>query len=190
MSDKRHKREKIRDEIRERSPDHKTDYDRIKAGEQEPQGAQKGWKNLQPEKYNFSVMDKEKHREICRKGAAAVNKLHGERKTAKQALENILTLKVNDEIIAGADLPPEIAERLKRSNPDATIYDLIQIVAAGRAVGGNIKAAEYIRDTYGDKPHDTVEINANITTDQDRELMRRIAERLDDPDIEIVKNIE
>lgn len=178
MSDKRHKREKIRDEIRERSPDHKTAYDRIKAGEQEPTGSQKGWKNLQPEKYNFAVMDQDKHREISRKGAAAVNKLHGERKTAKQALENILTLKVTDEIIEGADLAPEIAERLKRSNPDATIYDLIQIVAAGRAVGGNIKAAEYIRDTYGDKPKEQIEIEGSITTDQDRQLMQTIADRL------------
>lgn len=179
MSDKRHKREKIRDEIRERSPDHKTAYDRIKAGEQEPTGSQKGWKNLQPEKYNFAVMDQDKHREISRKGAAAVNKLYGEKKSARESLETILTLKVTPEIIAGADLPQELAERLQRTNPDATLYDLIQIVAAGRAVGGNMKAYELIRDTYGDKPHETVDVNANVTTDQDRELMRKIAERLD-----------
>lgn len=161
-----------------KAPEGKTRYQMIRDGEAAPEGMEKGWTNLQPDKYNFAVMDKEKRREICRKGAAAVNKLHGERKTAKQALENILTLKVTDEIIEGADLAPEIAERLKRSNPDATIYDLIQIVAAGRAVGGNIKAAEYIRDTYGDKPKEQIEIEGSITTDQDRQLMQTIAERL------------
>ena len=167
----------------------KSRYQQIMDGEIEPEGAEKGYKNLQPEKYNFNVIDPEKRKEICRKGAAAVNKLHGEKKTAKQALENILTLKVSDEIIAGADLDPAIAAKLKRDNPDATLYDLIQIVAAGRAVGGNIKAAEYIRDTYGDKPVDKMEVTAEIMTDKDRALLEKISRRLDDPGLVIAKDV-
>lgn len=172
----------------EKQQQEKTRYQMIKEGLIEPEGSEKGWNNLQPEKYNFSVIDQEKRKEICRKGAAAVNKLHGEKKTARQSLENILTLKVNDEIIAGADLSPEIAERLKRSNPDATLYDLIQIVAAGRAVGGNIKAAEYIRDTYGDKPIDKIQVDQNITTDQDRQLLQQINDRLQN--VELIQTID
>ena len=169
----------------------KTRYQQIIDGDVEPEGSEKGWSNLQPEKYNFAVMDKDKRREICRKGAAAVNKLHGEKKTAKQALENILTLKVTDDIIAGADLPAELAEKLKRDNPDATLYDLINLVAAGRAVGGNMKAYELIRDTYGDKPVDKVDISADVTTDADRELLASIASRLEETGahIEVVKDI-
>ena len=135
------------------------------------------------------MMTPERRREISAKGAEAVNKLHGEKKTAKQSLENILTLKVTPEIIAGADLPDEIAERMKRDNPDATLYDLIQIVAVGRAVGGNVKAMEYVRDTHGDKPIERVEVTENVTTEADRELMRRIAERLDSPDVIIAADI-
>lgn len=189
--DKRDKKTRRRDAIREAAPDHKTDYDRIKAGEQEPEGAAKGWKNLQPEKHNFRVMDKEKHREISRKGAAAVNKLYGEKKTAREALETILTLKITDEIINAADLEPALAERLKRSNPDATLYDLMQIVAAGRAVGGNMKAYELIRDTYGDMPIKQIEVTENVTTEQDREMMRQLSELLKDGGrLEVVKDIE
>lgn len=166
-------------------------YKQIVAGEREPEGCEKGWSNLQPGKYNLTVIDPEKRKEICRKGAAAVNKLHGERKTAKQALENILTLKVTDEIIAGADLPEGLGEKLKRDNPDATLYDLIQIVAAGRAVGGNIKAAEYIRDTFGDKPVEKVDITADVTTEADRALLASIAARLDEnTHVEVVKDIK
>jgi general stress protein YciG len=172
-----------------KEPQVKSIYQQVIDGDLEPEGSQKGWNNLQPEKYNFSVMDKEKLREISRKGAQAVNKLHGEKKTAKQALENILTLKVSDEIIAGADLDPAIAAKLKRDNPDATLYDLIQIVAAGRAVGGNIKAAEYIRDTYGDKPVDKMEVTAEIMTDKDRALLEKISRRLDDPGLVIAKDV-
>ena len=190
MRDKRDRKTKRRDEIREAAPDGRTEYDRIKDGDQEPTGCQKGWSNLTGD-YNFAVMDKEKHREISRKGAAAVNKLHGEKKTAKQALENILTLKVTDDMIKGADLAPEIAERFKRSMPDATVYDLIQAVAVGRAVGGNMKSYELIRDTYGDMPIKQIEVTENVTTDADREVMRQLSERLQEGGrLEIVKDLE
>ena len=135
-------------------------------------------------------MDAEKRAEICRKGAAAVNKLHGEKKTAKQALENVLTLRLTDEIADSADVDPAIIERLRRDNPNATIYDLIQAVAVGRAVGGSIPAMLYIRDTHGDKPIDRVEVTDNVTTEADRELMRQVANRLQGAErVEIVADI-
>lgn len=169
----------------------KTRYQQIIDGDVEPEGSEKGWNNLE-KRTSFNAMPKERQREIARMGANAVNKLHGEKKTAREALEKILTLRVDDEIIAGADLPDEIATKLKRSNPDATLYDLIQIVAVGRAVGGNVKAAEYVRDTFGDKPVDKVDISAEITTEADRALMNSIAERLDNTGahLEVVKNID
>ena len=163
-------------------------YNKIISGEVEPEGRQKGWKNLE-KRVSFNQMSPEKRKEVCRKGAEAVRKLHGEKKTAKQSLEQILTLKATDEIIAGADLEPEIAERLKKDNPDATLYDLIQLVAVGRAVGGNMKAYELIRDTYGDKPVDKVEVSADIMTDKDRELLQKISARLDDPGLVIVQDV-
>ena len=167
----------------------KTLYQKIISGEVEPEGSQKGWKNLQPDKHSFRNMEPAKRSEICRKGAEAVNRIHGKKKTAREALENILTLKLTDAIIDGADLDDALADRLKRSSDDLTLYDLIQIVAAGRAAGGNIKAAEYIRDTYGDAPIKQIEVTENITTEADRALMRQIAERLQAPDIVIAADI-
>lgn len=168
----------------------KSIYQKVIDGDVEPVGCQKGWKNLQ-KKVSFNVMDPEKRREICQKGAEAVNKIRGEKKTAKQALENILTLKVNDKIISAADLEPEIAERLKRSGSEITFYDLINLVAVGRAVDGNMKAYELIRDTYGDAPVKQVEISENITTDADREMLRTIAERLRNAEsVQIVESIQ
>lgn len=137
----------------------------------------------------FNQMPPDKQYEIRRKGAEAINKLHGEKKTAKQSLERILTLKVDDSIIEAADIPEEIAARVKRDNPNATLYDLIQAVAVGRALDGNIKAAEYVRDTHGDKPIDRVEVTENVTTDQDRELMKQIKERLDRSEVVVVSDI-
>lgn len=159
-------------------------------GEKEPQGREKGYQNLRPDLYNFGALSPERRAEISRKGAQAVNKLHGEKKTAKQALENVLTLRITDEIASGADIDPAIYERLKRDNPNATLYDLIQAVAVGRAVGGSIPAMQYVRDTHGDKPIDRVEVTENVTTDADRALMRTIAERLQGAErVEIVADI-
>ena len=170
----------------------KTRYQQVIDGDVEPEGSEKGWSNLQPEKYNFAVIDKDRAKEISRKGAMAVNKLHGEKKTAKQALEQILTLRVDDNILACADLPDDLAAKLKRDNPNATMYDLLQLVAVGRAAGGNMKAYELIRDTYGDKPVDRVDISADVTTEADRALMASIASRLEETGahVEIVKDID
>ena len=157
---------------------------RIIDGEIEPEENERYLLNLR-KRVPFNQMPPEKQLEIRRKGAEAINKLHGEKKTAKQALERILTLKVDDSILAVADIPAEIAERVRRDNPNATLYDLIQAVAVGRALDGNMKAYELVRDTHGDKPIEKVELTENVTTEQDRELMRQIAERLNDPTITI-----
>ena len=139
---------------------------------------------------SFNEMDAEKLREISRKGQKAMMELHGEKKTARESLKNILTLKVTDDILDIADVDPKVAERLKRDNPNATLYDLIQCVAVGKAIDGNVKAMEYVRDTHGDKPIDKVEISDNVMTESDRELLRSISERLGDGErIEIVKDI-
>ena len=169
----------------------KSRYQQVIDGDVEPEGSEKGWSNLQPEKYNFAVIDADRRREIARKGAQAVNKLHGEKKTAREALERILTLKVDDDIIAGAELSDELAAKLKRDNPDATLYDLINLVAVGRAAGGSMAAYQLVRDTFGDKPVEKVQVEADITTDADRALLSSIAARLDEnTHVEVVKDIK
>ena len=159
-------------------------------GDIEPEENERYLLNLR-KRVPFNQMDPEKVKEIRRKGAEAVNQLHGEKKTAKQALASVLTLKATDEVVKAADIDPKIAERLKRDNPNATLYDLIQAVAVGRALEGNVKAMEYVRDTHGDAPVKQIEVTENITTDADREMLQMIAARLQDGEkIEIVKDID
>lgn len=179
------------EQINQEEKKEKSIYQQVIDGDIEPEGSQKGWKNLKEGQttHNLKNIDPEKAREIRRKGAEAINKLHGEKKTAKQSLEKILTLKVDDEILAAADVPDELIQKLKRDNPDATLYDLIQLVAVGRAVGGNMKAYELIRDTHGDKPLEKVEISGNVTTDQDRAMMQELAELLKGGEIAVIKDI-
>lgn len=167
----------------------KSRYKQIVDGDVEPVGEEKGWKNLE-QRTSFNMMDEERRREISRKGGLAVQKLHGERKTARESLEKILTLKITDEILDGAEIPTELAERLKKDNPNATLYDLIQMVAVGKAVGGNMKAYELVRDTHGDKPVDKVDITGEIMTESDRAMLEKITERIDSGDqLAIIKDV-
>lgn len=167
----------------------KTRYQQIIDGEVEPVGEEKGWRNLE-QRTSFNMMDEERQREISRKGGIAVQKLHGERKTARESLEKILTLRITDEILDGAEISTELAERFKRDNPNATIYDLIQMVAVGKAVGGNLKAYELIRDTHGDKPKDTIAIEQDIMTETDRAMLKKITARIDNGEkLTIVKDV-
>lgn len=146
-------------------------------GDIEPEPNERYLLNLRKRK-PFNQWDKEEHRKICQKGNQVLRELHGERKTARESLQNILTLKATDEIIASADIDPEIAERLRKDNPDATLYDLIQAVAVGKALDGSINAMSYVRDTHGDMPKTQIEVTDNVMTDKDRELLETIADRL------------
>ena len=150
-------------------------------GDIEPNDDERYLLNLRKRK-SFNTWDKDKLHEVAVAGGKAVQELHGEKKTAKQSIERILSLKVTDEIMHGADVDPQIIDRLKRDNPDATLYDLIQAVAVGRAVNGNIQAMQYVRDTHGDMPKQQIEVT-DTTTESDRELMRQIVERLQAVDV-------
>ena len=154
------------------------------------QKTNKGWRNLKTEENSFSLYDPERLREISRKGAQATHKIRAEKKTARQALEKILSMNVTDEIIYGSELPTELAEQLKKYHPDATLYDLMQLVALGRALDGDMRAAEYVRDTYGDKPTNKVDIATDTISDADRELLEQISARLHDPDTVIAHSID
>ena len=46
------------------------------------------------------------------------------------------------------------------------------------AASGNVKAAEFIRDTAGDKPTEEVNLTANVITDKDRELLALLSEKM------------
>lgn len=150
----------------------------------------KGWANLRPDIYGFGNMDKEKLREVSRKGAEKTHQIVRERKTAQQCLADILSLEATPDIVAGADLDPVIAEQLKQYAGRITLYDLVNLVATGAAIGGNMRAAEYIRDTYGDMPTKQVRIDSDdIMTPEDRLMIQQLYERLESTDIAVVADM-
>lgn len=185
--DRRNKQQRRRDARRDPVTG-KSEYEKVISGEIEPQGCQKGWINLKP--IPITEREPERRREICRKGAETVNRIHGEEKTAKESLNRMLSILATDEIIEQADIETALVDRLQRENPDMTIYDVVNAAAIGRALAGNVKSMEYIRDTRGDAPVKQIEVTENVTTDADREMMRQLSELLKEGGrLEVVKDI-
>lgn len=139
-------------------------------------------KNLQASVKNLIPLnerDPEEAREIRRKGALALNKLKGERKTAKQILNDLLPLYANvDAIVNNDTIPEDIKKEIIKKKIDVTQYDLIMMAQIYQAQQGNYKSAEFIRDTFGDKPiTETHNINETITQ-ADRDLIAKLSARM------------
>lgn len=150
----------------------------------------KGWSNLKPEVYSFGNMSREKHKELSRKGAEKSHQVARERRTAKQALQDILELKASPDIFNAAEIPEEIKQALQKHADNLTMYDILMLVSVGVAAGGNVRALEFVRDTYGDQPVKQLNIDgASIVTDADRELMEQINSRLNNPDVTIAFDV-
>lgn len=152
-------------------------YKDIKAGKTEgySQGVITQCRNLKP----FNEMTKEERSEISKKGAAALHRLRGERKDAKTILNEILPLYADKEAVKRSEaIPQDIKDDILKHNIDITHYHLLYLSMLHEAENGNTRAAEFIRDTYGDKPiNETHNIN-EIMTESDKALIEKIQKRL------------
>lgn len=144
-------------------------------------------KQLEASKKNLIPLNKRSPEEaaaIRRKGWEAMTALKGERKTAKQSLEQFLPLFAND---PGNDenIPEDIRKLLTDNKAvKVTQYDLIMLSMINQARNGNIQAAIYIRDTFGDKPINEVHNVNEIISDNDKALIEKLQQRLNIVDIE------
>jgi hypothetical protein len=113
---------------------------------------------------------KEAQREIARKGAAASNKVQREKRLLKDTIAMMLEMKAPDHLKA------ELGEKLG-INVD-TIQDLITSGLMGKAMSGDAKAFEVLRDTVGQKPKDEI-INTNTNIDiTDAKVINKVVEKL------------
>ncbi|MBR6984655.1 MAG: hypothetical protein IKH75_14245 [Ruminococcus sp.] len=108
----------------------------------------------------------ERSKEIQRAGARATNAKLAERKTFRETIEYMLTLRAKPEDIETLGL-----------EKTATIQDAITMAMLAQSAKGNVKAAQFIRDTAGEMPTIKQEVTADILTAEDRELLQKIRNR-------------
>lgn len=115
-------------------------------------------------------------REQTRKGGIASGKKRREQKAMKDTLGALLSMPLKTDAIEDIEDIQSLAE-LKGKN--ITVQEAILLAQIQKAVKGDTKAAEYIRDTSGNKLKDAVELSGNVgnpfaglTTEE----LRRLAE--------------
>lgn len=133
--------------------------------------------NLKPK--TLDQQTPERRAEIQRQGSIAGNKEKERRRTIKDICQTLLAMDLPEAVNLQNDDAQAIAEKIaKKTGKPVTVYDAIACAQAAAAMQGNTKAAEYIRDSVGDKPGENVQLNADIMTDGDRALLAKLAESM------------
>ena len=94
------------------------------------------------------------------RGGSSPRKRYRERKKNREDLNELLkmSLRKGDVIEAEDVLALDGAEEM-----NITVQTAINIAMIKRALMGDVQAAQYIRDTVGDKPTDKVELDQSLT---------------------------
>lgn len=101
--------------------------------------------NLRPQ----NTRTKSEQREIARKGGKAAAAKRAERKTFREGLLLLLNEPLKDKSGVATD----------KTTQDAVIAGLVK-----RAIAGDVRAAEFIRDTIGEKPVQDVKVSTGDFT--------------------------
>ena len=149
-------------------------YKKVKAGELTDHKQAQTYNNLIP----LNQRPPEEQKAIRQKAYAKMKEVVGEKKSAKESLETLLPIFAND-TANDENIPKDIRDILdKNKDIKVTQYDLIMLSMINQARNGNTRAAEFIRDTYGDKPiNETHNVN-EIITEADKALIDKIGRRL------------
>ena len=128
---------------------------------------------------DYSQLSPEQRTEQCRKAGIAGREARRKYRTQRELLSLILSSPIDDK---------EKAKKLKEAGFPATYGGAMAFAATAKAVDGDIEAARFVRDTVGEKPTESYQMNVtdkpvkslDLTqlTDEEREAM--VASRLPD----------
>lgn len=101
-------------------------------------------------------------REAQKKSAAAQREKNAKRKAMREDFDVLLKLTLKKGDLASADDVLSLEEAQDMNLP---VQTAINIAMVQRALMGDVQAAQYIRDTVGEKPSDKVEIDQSLTVE-------------------------
>ena len=71
----------------------------------------------------------------------------------------------------------EDSELIDLLENDTTVANVLNIRMMQEAQNGNVKAFETLRDTAGFKPSESIQLDANVMTENDKALLDKVAKR-------------
>ena len=127
----------------------------------------------------YSQLSPEQRTEQCRKAGIAGREARRKYRTQRELLSLILSSPIDDK---------EKAKKLKEEGFPATYGGAMAFAATAKAVDGDIEAARFVRDTVGEKPTESYQMNVtdkpvkslDLTQLTDEELEAMVASRLPD----------
>lgn len=114
---------------------------------------------------------KEQHSADSRKAGIASGKARRQRRTFKESLEIILSMQATEE-------QKKAAGQFLTEEMDLTNGDLVNLAMIGKAKEGDVKAAQFVRDTVGEMPTVKQEVT-NTMSDGDKALLEKVSKRLE-----------
>lgn len=105
------------------------------------------------------VRSEREAKEKGRKGGIASGKARREKKAMKDTLATLLSMPLKDDKAVDVENIKSIAA-LKGKN--ITVQEAIMLAQIQKAMKGDTKAAEYIRDTSGQKPENNVNLDMTM----------------------------
>lgn len=122
-----------------------------------------------------SERTKEEQRKIATMGGIASGKARKEKKAMKDTLKTLLSMSLKEQRSTDIEKIKSIAA-LKGKN--ITVQEAIMLAQIQKAMKGDTRAAEFIRDSSGNKLKESVEMNASfsnpfegLTTEQLKKLI-------------------
>ena len=127
----------------------------------------------------YAQLTPEHRTEQCRKAGIAGREARRKYRTQRELLSLILSSPIDDK---------EKAKKLKEAGFPATYGGAMAFAATAKAVDGDIEAARFVRDTVGEKPTESYQMNVtdkpvkslDLTQLTDEELEAMVASRLPD----------
>ena len=105
------------------------------------------------------VQSKEEAKKRGRAGGIASGKARREKKAMRETLDILLSMPMKDGAAADVESIRSFAS-IKGKN--ISVQEAILIAQVQKAMKGDTKAAEYVRDTIGQKPGENVEMTMNL----------------------------
>lgn len=106
-----------------------------------------------------SERTKEEQKAIARKGGIASGKARREKKLMRETLDVLLSMPIKNGKFADVDSIRNFAA-IKGKN--ISVQEAIMIAQIQKAMKGDTRAAEYVRDTIGQKPVDSIDMSMNL----------------------------
>ena len=114
--------------------------------------------------------------ELGKKGNTEMNRRRKERKTFQEVAKTVLSLAMRDGDVTDIDKAVSIEEL---NGKNLTVEEGIIIMQAVRALKGDRMAAEYMRDTAGEKPVEKQDINIRQIDQTVEEMEKYFDEKSD-----------